>query len=1608
MIFRKIFLLPFIVLFFTLPAQANDKPVPIELDHFIGYWQAPDNEKNNMAIVRPEKGWLGKAKEGDVEVHSNKRAWKGWIEDEVLKLSYLPRADEMNSEIPESVRKDLDGVLEWTMEVSLPDGAYGDELKAVWRRGHVEWKQKTGGEVTSYEITGEGKPIEFTLKRKPMLTVQMGGGITLDVRLAADIGMDRPEGAILQNLIQFQQIFAFVRMPEHEADKVGKTLDVNIKGLTSGATQSIRLYRTPSLPGKRVIYTHKDAFSLGECGIREARYDAGLLDPVELVGYVSSLFFSAYQEGSSLSEAMDQDMKTGSGHCKDFSGEHLEHVEFSYKDAAFRLQYFDNWIGYTLARQESALENAHRVLLDLSKNAPDVKSRQVAAEKIRMIDNYWYIVDHVELTPLHKVAIGEIYLGGGGAPAKYIQPLGAQYNCPTGDLYGLLNMDPAKIPQFADSHCLERPYEPDINMGEMFKFFFLDPKAGEHAHDRYLKVMPDVQWTSPAEQNLVNYAIKYSGTKAMNDAAKQFTKTGILTLYQVTTNVSVGISAADMYLLLTGYDIMGKKRPTAERIYAGLTIFNDSVDMSKTLHEAFHPHMFFSEQVTKKNKDDKAGWMSGWFNNKTKTRSSTHLNDIADSITKQAVRQQSGKAKTIERFIAATSTTGDIKISEKLDTKTMKLPTSLSKGQRKQLSLQLGSDLPKPDDPTVRLKTYPDLKMNTSGKLPKAEKVAAVNTATIKQSYGAKAKIIQDKRTQKRAPLANANRQAQSNASHILSTQSGKDYEQIDSPASMTAILDSAAAKGDVSLQGRKHAGFTQPYNDNTMQEFYRAKGYDMAVSDPKMNKRVNAKYVASAVKSGSWVETVMDLPGEDGTPTLRNIVIEDVLLDADGTPTKIAAFDPVMQTLVEMDAQDFNKTLARDIKQGNMRMITPNDIIKTQAIAPDRYVFPANTKTVKLDADSAPTIKIDPAAQKTIQLSKTENVKHFSKQYDIDKTTKINDATFRSSQTVRDLNQTALIDNSTFRQNQTVRDLNQTIQIDNASFRQEKTGVIPAEKIADAKAKIAEKQQAFQNAKTGVMDSEVVADAKAAAKEEFQNKGTQLLPADDDIVQQQKDLYQQDFQNRGTEKIDAYDFAAAKADADLDKNFGINPDPNASLSAQERFQNRGTEKIPEDIVVQEKEKLKQALQNRGTEQINAQTVFNAKSSGSDFGMNPDPDASDKTHRFTPDAEDITKTVAGDINDQTGTQKLNVNQQDQTSKQKMAAEDNSKTLPPSNITQGQLANAMQNHKTTTPEAGKSFTFVSDEGQEVSVPLGEVIGEGVAAKVYNHGSDANLVIKISAESMSNDIGSKIDNLGRLPFEQKGNKIDQKYLRIPTRGTLYTTGDGKTVQIIQKAEGELASKLLDKQNKIMTKGQAYAFERASRMINEEGFVWLDNHKNNFHLVKIGDGDEWKIEIVDTGGIIPAKGNSRGERAKNARTVQRAVNNPTTKAISATTGKQGIMVFNNRMGHVLHGDNDGVKGLDLLDFDAIQTGYDADDLQFHPEIAYNQPAVRTFARMGDAEFKAAVVQVSANAKSGAVDIGDLPASNTVRYNWALPHVLVYSNKATRNQKAIRMGSE
>jgi len=83
-----------------------------------------------------------------------------------------------------------------------------------------------------------------------------------------------------------------------------------------------------------------------------------------------------------------------------------------------------------------------------------------------------------------------------------------------------------------------------------------------------------------------------------------------------------------------------------------------------------------------------------------------------------------------------------------------------------------------------------------------------------------------------------------------------------------------------------------------------------------------------------------------------------------------------------------------------------------------------------------------------------------------------------------------------------------------------------------------------------------------------------------------------------------------------------------------------------------------------------------------------------------------------------------------------------------------------------------------------------------------------------------------------------------------------------------------------NGAMTAGQAIAFNRAMKALNDKGFAWLDNKADNYTFIKKEGAppgaDEWVLMVIDPGGIVPMD-NRLGKAAEHARALQKAVDDP-----------------------------------------------------------------------------------------------------------------------------------
>ncbi len=198
-------------------------------------------------------------------------------------------------------------------------------------------------------------------------------------------------------------------------------------------------------------------------------------------------------------------------------------------------------------------------------------------------------------------------------------------------------------------------------------------------------------------------------------------------------------------------------------------------------------------------------------------------------------------------------------------------------------------------------------------------------------------------------------------------------------------------------------------------------------------------------------------------------------------------------------------------------------------------------------------------------------------------------------------------------------------------------------------------------------------------------------------------------------------------------------------------------------------------------------------------------------------------------------------------------------------------------------ANSQATFTGPDGKTVTVQTGEELGHGSTSVVYADPNNAKKAIRITEPGRGGITEAPaLDRAGREAVEsiqRPGGPI-----RIVEPGKPITVNDpnsplnGKIVEVVERLENGSADKFLPGQGGRMSEGQARAFADATNELNKNGFAWMDNHTGNYGFEKVpGSADDWRVVVLDPGGIVPMKGSTLAEKAANATALQKRLNVP-----------------------------------------------------------------------------------------------------------------------------------
>lgn len=244
--------------------------------------------------------------------------------------------------------------------------------------------------------------------------------------------------------------------------------------------------------------------------------------------------------------------------------------------------------------------------------------------------------------------------------------------------------------------------------------------------------------------------------------------------------------------------------------------------------------------------------------------------------------------------------------------------------------------------------------------------------------------------------------------------------------------------------------------------------------------------------------------------------------------------------------------------------------------------------------------------------------------------------------------------------------------------------------------------------------------------------------------------------------------------------------------------------------------------------------------------------------------------------------------------------------------------------------------ISHTHDEVTIPVGQHLRSGSFSDVFAStegyfGSDPeNTLVRIS-KPISTDAGAqslRADRIGREALVQVQEEIASPRV-LGTFEIMDETGGRRVMEVVENVtvgdqRGVRAADVL--RDRAMNIEEAMAYDRATRALNDRGYVSLDLHEGNFTLIDQADGAR-KLGVFDPGGIMPVRGND----PEVARIIQRRINAP---------GPDVLRVRPDFSTQIIQ---EEVRELLLQHVDGEALGIDLNEFIFKPNMGRNHPLVR-----------------------------------------------------------------
>lgn len=519
-----------------LQAETSETPAPdgaaprLQVQHITGIWR--DTKDQQPFIITPSDpdipAWSYR-----LEAQTMERVWQGTysafaegdirrVQDSLLRFSLKPTAEEINPEIPLWAREQVEGKLEWVIELDESGSCGSPKLKGQWYPGEVSWRDGDGNEPASAWISGKGDPVPLELASSGDLFFESVERSLVRLRIP---GQPDPRFRPAEALIKGQEFYVEVLLPPDMAEKQGPSLQAVLTGKQGNDSYELDLEAAPTPSKRSVVYSHGSPIVIGDA-----------IDRLILGG----------RDANPLS--LDP------GSVIDLSVVNGEVVSVTFGAALQSVSVYDTPLLRSIARQEDALEWLRRIFADfVSNESLKSKARENAQRRLQMVKNAKELVGlSSKLTPAQRYAAGVAYIGPDGMGGMIMAPLGPDYEYFTGDNLGQ-ELATARFSWYDETTVAERP---------------------SYRHS------PHVIWMSRFEEVTATQAI----AKAKPDKGALFEELNRVMAFAIYEYIATTTPAGNLTVFVFGHDHHGKRKSFSDRLKALVELAVIDVGMPLASH----------------------------------------------------------------------------------------------------------------------------------------------------------------------------------------------------------------------------------------------------------------------------------------------------------------------------------------------------------------------------------------------------------------------------------------------------------------------------------------------------------------------------------------------------------------------------------------------------------------------------------------------------------------------------------------------------------------------------------------------------------------------------------------------------------------------------------------------------------------------------------------------------------------------------------------------------------------------------------------------------------------------------------------------------------------